>query len=107
MTDAVVLTIKTAHDGPICALTLSGALDFTTAAGFLEHVAQAVDDRTEIGKRNENAGIADDVVIQKIPRAGVEIVHIEKPAAKRNAQPGRPSQTPPDIKPTLSCGNRT
>ncbi len=47
MTDAVVLTIKTAHDGRICALTLSGTLDFTTAAGFLEHVAQAVDDRTE------------------------------------------------------------
>jgi anti-anti-sigma factor len=47
MTDAVVLTVKTAHDGRICALTLSGALDVTTAAGFLEHVAQAVDDRTE------------------------------------------------------------
>jgi anti-anti-sigma factor len=47
MTDAVVLTIKTAHDGRICAFTLSGDLDFTTAAGFLEHVARAVDDRTE------------------------------------------------------------
>ena len=47
MTDAVVLTIKTAHDGRICTLTLSGGLDFTTAAGFLEHVARAVDDRTE------------------------------------------------------------
>lgn len=33
MTDAVVLTVKTAQDGRICALTLSGDLDFTTAAG--------------------------------------------------------------------------
>jgi anti-anti-sigma factor len=41
------LTIKTVHDGRICALTVSGALDLTTAAEFLEHVARAVDDRTE------------------------------------------------------------
>lgn len=47
MTDAVVLTVKTAQDGRICALTLSGDLDFTTAAGFLEHVAQVLDDHTE------------------------------------------------------------
>ena len=47
MTDAGALTIKAAHNGRICALTLSGALDLTTAAEFLEHVAQAVDDRTE------------------------------------------------------------
>jgi anti-anti-sigma factor len=47
MTDPVVLTIKTAHDGRICTFTLRGALDFTTAAGFLEHVAWAVGDRTE------------------------------------------------------------
>jgi anti-anti-sigma factor len=47
MTDADALTIKAGHDGRICALTLSGALDLTTAAGFLEHVAQVVDDRTE------------------------------------------------------------
>jgi hypothetical protein len=45
MTGAGALTIKTVHDGRICALTLSGALDLTTAAEFLEHVARAVDDR--------------------------------------------------------------
>ena len=47
MTDADALTIKTVHDGRICALTLSGTLDFATAAEFLERVAEAVDDRTE------------------------------------------------------------
>jgi|SRR5579863_8310861 anti-anti-sigma factor len=48
MTDVVaVLTVKTARDGRICVLTLSGALDFTRVAGFLEHVARTVDDRTE------------------------------------------------------------
>ena len=47
MTGAGALTIKTVHDGRICALTLSGALDLTTAVEFLEHVARAVDDRTE------------------------------------------------------------
>jgi anti-anti-sigma factor len=47
MADAGALTIKAVHDGRICALTLNGALDLTTAAEFLEHVARAVDDRTE------------------------------------------------------------
>jgi anti-anti-sigma factor len=47
MTDAGALTIQIVHDGRICALTLSGALDLTTAAGFLEHVARALDDCTE------------------------------------------------------------
>lgn len=47
MPDANALTITTVHDGRICALTLSGDLDLTTAAEFLEHVAQVVDDRTE------------------------------------------------------------
>jgi stage II sporulation protein AA (anti-sigma F factor antagonist) len=47
MTDAGALTIKAVHDGRICTLTLRGTLDLTTAAQFLEHVAQAVDDRTE------------------------------------------------------------
>lgn len=47
MTNVSALTIKTVRDGRVCALTLSGVLDLTTAAGFLEHVAWAVDDRTE------------------------------------------------------------
>ena len=47
MTDAGALTIKAVRDRRICVLTLRGALDVTTAAEFLEHVAQAVDDRTE------------------------------------------------------------
>ena len=47
MADAAALTVKAVHDGRICALTLSGELDLTTAAEFLEHVARAVDDRTE------------------------------------------------------------
>ena len=47
MTDVGALTVKAVHDGRICALTLRGALDLTTAAQFLEHVAWAVDDRTE------------------------------------------------------------
>jgi anti-anti-sigma factor len=47
MTDIGALTVKAVHDGRICALTLRGVLDLTTAAQFLEHVARAVDDRTE------------------------------------------------------------
>ena len=47
---------------------------------------RAADDRAQIGQRDENAGVADDIVIQKIARAGVEIVHIERPSAKRNGQ---------------------
>lgn len=47
MADTDALTIKAVHDGRICVFTLSGALDLTTAAEFLEHVARTVDDRTE------------------------------------------------------------
>jgi anti-anti-sigma factor len=47
MNDANALTIKTARDGQICAFILGGDLDFLAAAEFLEHVARAVDDRTE------------------------------------------------------------
>ena len=47
MTDAGALTVKAVHDGRMCAFILSGMLDLTTAAEFLEHVARAVDDRTE------------------------------------------------------------
>jgi anti-anti-sigma factor len=44
---ADALTITTARDARICALTLSGDLDLITPAEFLEHVAQVIDDRTE------------------------------------------------------------
>lgn len=47
MNDADALTVKTAHVGRICTLTLSGDLDLTTAAELVEHVAQVIDDRTE------------------------------------------------------------
>ena len=46
----------------------------------------AADDRAEIRQWNENAGIADHVVIQEVARAGVEIIHVERPSAKRNVQ---------------------
>ena len=47
MNDSGALTIKTAHDGRICVLTLGGNLDFLAATEFLQHVARVVDDRTE------------------------------------------------------------
>jgi anti-anti-sigma factor len=47
MNDAGALTIKPAHDGRICVLTLSGDLDFVAVTGFLMHAARVVDDRTE------------------------------------------------------------
>lgn len=47
MNDPNALTIKTARDGQICAFILGGDLDVLAAAEFLEHVARAVDDRTE------------------------------------------------------------
>ena len=46
----------------------------------------AADDRAEIRQRNKNAGVADHIVIQEIARAGVEIIHVERPSAHRNAQ---------------------
>jgi anti-anti-sigma factor len=45
--DEHALTIKTARDGPVCTLIVSGDLDFLAADGFLEHVARVVDDRIE------------------------------------------------------------
>ncbi|MGZ6639680.1 MAG: STAS domain-containing protein [Solirubrobacteraceae bacterium] len=47
MNDASTLTIKTALDGRICTLTLSGELDCFSATGFLMHAAHVVDERTE------------------------------------------------------------
>ena len=47
----------------------------------------AADDRAQIGKRNENARIADHVVIEKIARAGVELVQIERPGPHWNRKP--------------------
>ena len=46
----------------------------------------AADDRAEIRQRNKNAGVADHIVVQEVARAGVEIIHVERPSANRNAQ---------------------
>ena len=45
--DEHALTIKTVRDGPVCALTLSGDLDFSETGRFLKQAALAVDNRTE------------------------------------------------------------
>ena len=42
--------------------------------------------RRQVRQRNEDAGIADRVVIQEIARAGVEVVRVERPSAQRDAQ---------------------
>jgi hypothetical protein len=47
MGNAGTLTIKTACDGPICVLTLSGDLDFLAVTDFLVHAARFVDVRAE------------------------------------------------------------
>jgi anti-anti-sigma factor len=44
---ASTLTIKTAHTGRICVLTVTGELDFLAVTEFLTQAAQVVDDRTE------------------------------------------------------------
>ena len=41
------LTIETIRDGAVCALVLSGDLDFCAASRFLQHAARVVDERTE------------------------------------------------------------
>ena len=41
----------------------------------------SMDDRAQIGQRNEDTRIPDHIVIQEIARAGMEIVHLERPAA--------------------------
>lgn len=45
--NAGTLTIKTARDGSICVLTLSGDLDLLAVTGFLVHAARVVDGRAE------------------------------------------------------------
>ena len=45
--DAYALMVKTARDGPVCTLILSGDLDFLETGGFLEQAALAAGDRTE------------------------------------------------------------
>jgi anti-anti-sigma factor len=47
MDNAGTLTTKTARDGPICVLTLSGDLDFLAVTDFLVHAARVVDLRAE------------------------------------------------------------
>jgi anti-anti-sigma factor len=47
MGDAGTLTIKTARDGPICVLTLSGDLDFLAVTDFLVRAARFVDGHAE------------------------------------------------------------
>ncbi len=46
----------------------------------------AADDRAQIGQRNEDAGVADHIVIEEIARAGVETIGVERPSAQRDAQ---------------------
>jgi hypothetical protein len=41
----------------------------------------AADDRAQVGERDENARIADPIVIQEIARAGVKVVDVERPSA--------------------------
>jgi hypothetical protein len=45
-----------------------------------------VNDGGEVAQRDEDAGVTNDIVIQEIARAGMEVVDVQRPTAQGNCK---------------------